>query len=132
MLFGRCEDPACVPQNIFRHDQFRGIKRDVVHSTLQNNDTLAIIAAGGGKTISYWLPGIMYSCVSVVITPLIALLDNQVTKLKVYGIPVCSVILTSQPEERDSVFQGFTRPNSVLLCYTLICYFSTSSPVFKP
>lgn len=128
-----CEHPALgVWQKIFYHDQFNGIQRDVVHSILQNNDTTAIIPIGGVETISYWLPGIMNNGVSVIITPLIALLNDQVTRLKVYGISVCYVISTSQPKERDSVFHEFTRPNSVLLCHTLICYFPTSSHVFKP
>ena len=78
------KDPALgVWQKIFHHGQFTGIQRDVVHSILQNNDTLEIIPTGGGKTISYLLPAIMNIDGSVVITLLIALLHNQVTKLKV-------------------------------------------------
>lgn len=76
-----CEDPAInVLQKVFHHDQFKENQRDVVNSLLQNNDTLAIIPTGGGKTICYWLPGVMNNGVTVVVTPLIALLNDQVTK----------------------------------------------------
>ena len=87
-----CEDPAlAVLQKVFKHEQFRENQRDVVNSLLHNNDSLSIIPTGGGKTICYWLPGIMNTGVTVVVTPLIALLNDQVSKLRSYGIPVCYV-----------------------------------------
>ena len=108
-----CEDPAlAVLQKVFKHEQFRENQRDVVNSLLHNNDSLSIIPTGGGKTICYWLPGIMNTGVTVVVTPLIALLNDQVSKLRSYGIPVCYVTSTLQPEERDSVFHELTKRDS--------------------
>ena len=76
---------------MFHHDQFEGNQREVVQSFLNDQDTLAIIPTGGGKTMCYWITGIVTKGVTVVITPLLVLLNDQVSKLRNYGIPVCYV-----------------------------------------
>jgi ATP-dependent DNA helicase RecQ len=58
---------------------------------------------GGGKTICFWIPGIVNDGVTVVITPSIALLNDKVAKLRNYAI-LCAVTLNLQPQERDSIF----------------------------
>ena len=107
-----CEDPPLdVLRKVFRHNEFKDNQRGVINSLLQNKDTLAIIPTGGGKTICYWIPGIVNDGVTVVITPLIALLNDQVAKLRNYGIPVCYVTSNLQPQERDSIFHELTKQN---------------------
>ena len=63
---------------------------------------------GGGKTFCYWIPGIINDGITVVITPLVALLNDQVRKLKRYVIPVSYVTSSLLPKERDSVFNELT------------------------
>ena len=59
----------------------------------------------------YWIPGIVTKGVTVVITPLLALLNGQVSKLRNYGIPVCYVTSSLQTQERDSIFHQLTKPD---------------------
>ena len=106
------EDPSLeILQKVFHHDQFTGNQREVVQSLLNDQDTLAIIPTGGGKTMCYWIPGIVTKGVTVVITPLLALLNDQVSKLRNYGIPVCYVTSSLQTQERDSIFHQLTKPD---------------------
>ena len=105
------EDPSLeILQKVFHHDQFKGNQREVVQSLLNDQDTLAIIPTGGGKSMCYWIPGIVTKGVKVVITPLLALLSDQVSKLRNYGIPVCYVTSSLQTQERDSIFHQLTKP----------------------
>ena len=105
-----CEEdlPQSVLQNIFHHDNFKTNQKEIIDSLLTNKDTLSVIPTGGGKSLCYWIPGVINAGVTVVITPLIALMNDQVEKLKSYDIPVCHVTSTMQPEERDSVFHDMT------------------------
>ena len=64
----------------FHHKTFRGKQREVVTYLTSNNDILAVIPTGGGKSICYWTAGLVSSGVTVVITPLIALMNDQVSK----------------------------------------------------
>ena len=97
-----------VLEKVFHYNTFRGNQQEVVRSILQNKDEHTIIPTGGGKTLCYWIPGIINDGATVVITPLVALLNDQVRKLKSYGIPVCYVTASLSPEERDSVFNELT------------------------
>ncbi len=90
-------------RNVFKHENFRGMQREVVESIAANKDTLTIIPTGGGKSVCYWIPGLVTRGVTVVITPLVALLNDQVSKLRNCGINVCCVNSNMTPEERDSV-----------------------------
>ena len=106
------EDPSLnVLQKVFGHNQFKDNQRDVINSLLQNKDTVTIIPTGGGKSICYWVVGIVSEGVTVVITPLIALLNDQVSKLRKCRIPVCYVNSTLQSHERDGIFHELTKQN---------------------
>ena len=63
---------------------------------------------GGGKSLCYWVPGLTVHGVSVVITPLVALLNDQVSKLKYFGINVCYVTSSMASNVREVVFHELT------------------------
>ena len=64
------------------------MQRQVIDQIASNKDTLTIMPTGGAKSICYWVPCLAGMGVTVVITPLVALLNDQVAKLKNYGINV--------------------------------------------
>ena len=106
------EDPALeILQKVFSHDHCKGIQREVVKSLLEDKDTLAIIPTGGGISMCFWILGIVNEGVTVVITPLLPLLNDQVSKLRTYGVLVCYVTSSLQPQERHSVFHQLTKPD---------------------
>lgn len=72
-------------------DSFREPQLFIIESVLANKDTLAILPTGGGKSLCYQLPAVMFSELTIVISPLIALMNDQVSSLKSKGIPADSI-----------------------------------------
>jgi ATP-dependent DNA helicase RecQ len=70
----------------FGYESFRKGQREIIEATLAGRDTLAIMPTGGGKSICFQLPALMQTGVTIVISPLIALMQDQVTALKENGI----------------------------------------------
>lgn len=66
----------------FGFSQFKGLQEKVIHNILDNNDTFVIMPTGGGKSLCYQLPAIMKEGTSIVVSPLIALMKNQVDAIR--------------------------------------------------
>ena len=85
----------------FAHDSFRSPPDEIIASILDGRDTLAIMPTGGGKSLCYQLPAMMLDGVTLVVSPLIALMKDQVDALSDKGIPA-AMINSSQTWERQS------------------------------
>ena len=72
-------------QNFFGFDNFKGDQEAIITSILQGKDTFVIMPTGGGKSICYQLPALMSEGTAIVISPLIALMKNQVDQLRAFG-----------------------------------------------
>ncbi|HYK75983.1 MAG TPA: DNA helicase RecQ [Daejeonella sp.] len=72
-------------QNFFGFDNFKGDQEAIITSILQKKDTFVIMPTGGGKSICYQLPALMSDGIAIVISPLIALMKNQVDQLRAFG-----------------------------------------------
>ncbi|MGD1867652.1 MAG: DNA helicase RecQ [Phormidesmis sp.] len=73
-------------KHFFGHDQFRFDQRPIIERVLKNKDVLVIMPTGGGKSLCYQLPALLRSGLTIVISPLIALMQDQVTALQDNGI----------------------------------------------
>ncbi len=72
-------------QRYFGFDQFKAAQRPIIESVLKGNDTFAIMPTGGGKSLCYQLPALMLPGVAIIISPLIALMKNQVDNIRGYS-----------------------------------------------
>ncbi len=72
-------------QHFFGFDNFKGDQESIITSILQKKDTFVIMPTGGGKSICYQLPALMSEGTALVISPLIALMKNQVDQMRAFG-----------------------------------------------
>lgn len=72
-------------QNFFGFDNFKGEQESIITNILAGNDTFVIMPTGGGKSMCYQLPALMSEGTAIVISPLIALMKNQVDQLRAFG-----------------------------------------------
>ena len=73
------------------YDDFRGIQREIIESVCAGNDTLGLMPTGGGKSVTFQVPALSMPGVCLVITPLIALMKDQVDNLRSRGIKAAAV-----------------------------------------
>ena len=100
----------------FGFEKFRPNQEDIINCILSGQDTLAIMPTGGGKSICFQLPALVLPGITIVVSPLIALMKDQVDSLKANGIPACYINSSQSNEEQQLHIQNLT-DNKVKLVY---------------
>ena len=98
-------DPRLVLREYWGYPEFRPLQEDIVRSVAKGNDTLALLPSGGGKSICFQVPGLMLGGLTLVISPLIALMQDQVRNLNAHGIPATFINSTLKYREIDRKLQ---------------------------
>ena len=79
--------PHTILKDTFGYDVFRPLQREIIDHVLAGRDVLAVMPTGGGKSLCYQIPSLMLNGLTVVISPLIALMKDQVEQMREAGVP---------------------------------------------
>jgi ATP-dependent DNA helicase RecQ len=106
-------DPADVLHRVFGFPEFRGVQRDVIDRVLAGQRTLAVMPTGAGKSLCYQLPSLLLGGTTIVVSPLIALMHDQMRSANAAGIRAAT--LTSADSNRAETIERFRDGNLDLL-----------------
>ncbi|MCB1581857.1 MAG: DNA helicase RecQ [Xanthomonadales bacterium] len=90
-------------KDVFGYDSFRNQQQDIVETVISGQDALVLMPTGGGKSLCYQIPAIARSGVGVVVSPLIALMQDQVNALEQLGVKAAFINSTLTAAEEDAV-----------------------------
>ena len=105
--------PADLLREVWGFDGFRPGQGEIVEAVAAGRDVLAIMPTGGGKSLCYQLPALMRDGVTVVISPLIALMRDQVRALTEAGVPAAALTSGNSEDENAEVLRALGLEESI-------------------
>jgi ATP-dependent DNA helicase RecQ len=100
-------DPRAVLHEVFGYDAFRGEQAEIVEHVIGGGDAVVLMPTGGGKSVTYQVPALVRPGTGLVISPLIALMHDQVDALIANGVRAAYLNSTQAPSERQAVEQAY-------------------------
>lgn len=94
-------------EHVFGHKRFRSIQKGVISAIFRRQNCFVILPTGGGKSLCYQLPAVVLPGVTVVVSPLLSLIQDQVMTLVATpcgGIPAASLTSELTPRQEDAIF----------------------------
>jgi len=86
-------------KNVFGYDEFRFLQQEIIENVLSHKDSLVIMPTGGGKSLCYQIPALIFKGLTIVVSPLISLMEDQVNQLIALGID--AAVLNSSLSSKD-------------------------------
>ncbi|HBG24789.1 MAG: hypothetical protein A2X17_00650 [Bacteroidetes bacterium GWF2_41_61] len=100
------DSPLDILKKYWSFESFRPLQEDIINSVLENRDTLALLPTGGGKSLCFQIPALIKDGICIVISPLIALMKDQVENLRSRGIKALSVHSGMTANEVDAALDN--------------------------
>jgi ATP-dependent DNA helicase RecQ len=107
---------ASILKETFGYDTFRPLQQEVIENVLSRRDTLAVMPTGGGKSLCYQIPSLLFEGLTVVVSPLISLMKDQVEQLRAFGVPSLFLNSSLSPQEYQENMD-YVRRGEVKLLY---------------
>src|ERR1700712_5506828 len=108
--------PIQALQKYFGYSKFRHQQEAIIQHILNKKDVLTLMPTGGGKSLCYQLPAILLSGLTIVISPLIALMKDQVDSLNVMGVSAAFLNSSQSPDEQARITNALVN-NQIKLLY---------------
>src|SRR5258708_22006592 len=105
-----------VLRQVFGYDSFRGAQEEIIEHVIAGGDTLVLMPTGAGKSLCYQIPALIRPGVAIVVSPLIALMKDQVDALRQAGVKAAALNSSLPPWETVEIEQGM-RDGSLDLVY---------------
>ena len=102
-------------KSVFGHDHYRDGQSEIVNAIISGKDVLAIMPTGGGKSLCFQLPALTLKGIVLVVSPLIALMRDQVSALKALGVNAGALTSGNTNDETETVFNDLENGNLKLL-----------------
>ena len=99
----------------FGYDEFRSLQQEIIDDALAGRDVFALLPTGGGKSLCFQLPALLHNGVTIVVSPLLALMKDQVDALRTSGIAATFLNSTLGANEARERFRGLHRNEFRLL-----------------
>lgn len=108
--------PTQALQKYFGYNEFRHQQAAIIDHVLNKKDVMALMPTGGGKSLCFQLPAVLLSGITLVISPLIALMKDQVDSLNVMGVPAAFLNSSQSPDEQADIMNRLQN-NRIKLLY---------------
>ncbi|KJV10072.1 ATP-dependent DNA helicase RecQ, partial [Elstera litoralis] len=97
--------PLSVLQSVFGYGQFRGPQAEIIHHVIAGGDALVLMPTGGGKSLCYQIPALVREGCAIVVSPLIALIQDQVAALREAGVAAAGLHSGQEPAEQREILR---------------------------
>ncbi|MEQ8963117.1 MAG: DEAD/DEAH box helicase, partial [Coleofasciculus sp. C2-GNP5-27] len=102
-------------KKIWGYDNFRPPQGEIIRSILEGRDALIVLPTGGGKSICFQLPALLQTGLTLVVSPLVALMENQVQELRDRNLPAALLHSQLTPQQRRKTLQALSNQELRLL-----------------
>jgi ATP-dependent DNA helicase RecQ len=109
------KNPQTLLKNVFGYDEFRPLQQEIIDRTLAGKDSFVLMPTGGGKSMCFQIPALCFDGITIVVSPLISLMKDQVQALQSNGIKAAFFNSSISPQEENEVIFKATKDKIKLL-----------------